>query len=171
MPTPTHPQCPPQEHAGLRLIALVKFLKALLLLAIAFGSHRLVNRDLTELSRQWAANLRIDPENHYARMAIERFTALNPHELRKWTILLILFAADQVLEGFGLWFNQAWAKYLVLIATGLFILHEAYGLIFKAFAWGRIPMFLGGIAVFWYLAWVLRQDHWRKTLTPPGPAG
>ena len=109
------------ENAGLRVIAILKIAKGLLLLGLGFGIFRLINADLGELARNWAIELRIDPENRYVQFALEKIARVDAHTLRRFGLLSLLFSADLFVEGVGLWLNKTWAKYLVLIATGAFI--------------------------------------------------
>ncbi|MGH7996445.1 MAG: DUF2127 domain-containing protein, partial [Opitutaceae bacterium] len=98
---------------GLQALAVGKLGKALLLATIGFGSLRLIDRDLAEVAREWAFLLRIDPENHVLRIVLDKLSAVDAVNLRHFGLWSLFFAADQVAEGIGLWFDQAWAKYLM----------------------------------------------------------
>lgn len=100
--------------------------KGVLLLGIGLGVFRLINADLSLLVHRIAWQLRIDPENRYVQLLIERVGHIPPRSLRNLGLLSILFSADLFVEGIGLWLNRTWAKYLVLIATGVPIPAEAY---------------------------------------------
>jgi uncharacterized membrane protein (DUF2068 family) len=110
-----------RRFAGLRVIAMMKIAKGLLLTAVGLGAFRLINRDLTEIARQITSHFAIDPENHFVRKLLEDAGGVSPEKLRRIGELSLLFAADLYCEGIGLWFNQTWAKYLVLVATSFFI--------------------------------------------------
>lgn len=146
---------------GLRVLAVGKIGKAALLTAVGFGSLRLINRDVSELARHWALVLRVDPENHVARLLLERLSAVNPVKLRHFGHWSLFFAADQVVEGIGLWFNQAWAKYLMLVATGVFLLDRCY-LLGRRFTWNQIPLFVGTALLFLFILWLVKQDRTRN---------
>jgi uncharacterized membrane protein (DUF2068 family) len=119
---PSHPP----RLTGLRLIAVAKIAKGFLLLGLGFGAWRAINANLGDLIRQATEQLRIDPENRYVRIAIERVANVDPRQIRNFGFLSFLFAADLFVEGIGLWMNKTWAKYLVLVATGGFVPLEAY---------------------------------------------
>jgi uncharacterized membrane protein (DUF2068 family) len=150
----------PQEHAGLRVIALFKLAKGLLLILAALGSFRLINRDLDALARAWAKHLNIDPENHLARWVFTQVSEIQPNRLRHFGYILLLFALDQLVEGYGLWFNYAWAKYLLLVAT-------CFGFIWESFQLLRDPSIIHivGVAfagsILLYLWWMFRADRKR----------
>jgi uncharacterized membrane protein (DUF2068 family) len=152
--TPT----PDRSHFFLRVIAIAKLAKAILLAAIGFGSLRLINRDVAELARHWAQILRIDPENHFARILLDRASSLTPLSLRNFGLWSLFFCADQVIEAVGLWFYQTWAKYLMLIATGIFLIDRGYRLCLQ-FSWDAIPLIVGTAALFLYILWVVRHDR------------
>jgi uncharacterized membrane protein (DUF2068 family) len=156
----------PQEHAGLRVIALFKLAKGLLLILAALGSFQLINRDLDALARLWARHLNIDPENHLARWVFTQASEIKPNRLRHFGYILLLFALDQLVEGYGLWFNYAWAKYLLLAAT-------SFGFIWESFQLLRDPSIIHivGVAfascILLYLWWMFRADR-RGGARPPG---
>jgi uncharacterized membrane protein (DUF2068 family) len=149
-----------KEAAWLRLIAVAKIVKGLLLVGIGFGALHLINRDLGEIVRNLALNLRIDPENREVQLLLEKAGNLQPHALRNFSLISFLFAADLFAEGVGLWLNKAWAKYLLALATGVFLPFEVRGCI-RLFSWHRLALLLANLAVFAYvvrLLWVHRRS-------------
>ncbi len=155
---PNHPLPPKGTPPTLRFIAIIKLVKGLLVVAIGLGAFRLINHDLAESARSLTAHLRIDPENHYARRFIEKVAKINPTELRHYGIVSFVFAAELFTEGIGLWLNQMWAKYMVLVGTGFFIPLEAYVCI-RTFTWEHLTLFIVNVAVVAYVAWCVRRDH------------
>ncbi|HVW20589.1 MAG TPA: DUF2127 domain-containing protein [Opitutaceae bacterium] len=150
-----------KEAAWLRLIAGVKIAKGLLLVGIGLGALHLINRDLGEVVRNLAVNLRIDPENREVQVLLEKVADLRPHALRNFSLISFLFAADLFAEGIGLWLNKAWAKYLLVLATGFFLPFEVRGCI-RLFSWHRLALLLANLAVFAYvvrLIWVHRRER------------
>ncbi len=139
---------------GLRIIAVLKMAKGLLLLGVGLGVFRLINTDLADLLRRVTAELRIDPENRYVQLALEKAANINPRELRNFGLLSLLFSADLMAEGVGLWLNKAWAKYLVLVATGAFIPFEARASL-RHPTWGHLILLAMNGAVVAYIAHLL----------------
>lgn len=156
----------PKEHAGLRVIAVLKFIKGTLLLVVGFGAFRLLNRDLAEVARLWAHRFSIDPENRMAHWVIREASAVEPRNLRHFGYIVLIFATDQLIEGVGLWLNQAWAKYLLLVATSLAFCWEGFILIRDAFRHTVSYWHLGTmgvtIAILVYLVIIFRLDHQRR---------
>lgn len=151
---------------GLRAIALIKVGKGLLLTGLAFGIFRSINRDLGETVRHLTFNLRIDPENHFIRLLLEKLTNIEPKTLRAVGWITAFYAAELYVEGVGLWLNQAWAKWVLLIATGFFIPEEAYVCIRKFDAW-RLGLLMVNIVVLVYVIWLL----WVQKRARPSPPG
>jgi uncharacterized membrane protein (DUF2068 family) len=157
----THPPDP-----GLQIIAIIKMVKGVLLLGIALGAFRLLNQDVAEFVRKLAVHLRIDPENHVVQLLLEKLTNLQPRDLRRFGFISLFYSADLFAEGIGLWLNQAWAKYLLLVATGLFVPEEALACL-RHFTWERLLLLLVNVAVLAYVA----QFLWRKRSPPPPEPG
>jgi uncharacterized membrane protein (DUF2068 family) len=149
----------------LRFIAITKLVKALLVVAIGLGAFRLINKDLEESARNLTMHLRIDPENHYARLFFERVAKIDATRLRHYGVVSLFFAAELFTEGIGLWLNQIWAKYMVIVGTGFFIPFEAYSC-FRHFTWERLLLFIVNVAIVVYVAIVVRREHEHRK--PPG---
>jgi uncharacterized membrane protein (DUF2068 family) len=143
---------------ALRFIAVTKLVKALLVVAIGLGAFRLINKDLEESARNLTAHLRIDPENHYARLLLERVAKIDARSLRHYGVVSFFFAAELFTEGVGLWLNQNWAKYMVIVGTGFFIPVEAYSC-FQHFDWERLLLLIVNVAIVAYVAVVVRREH------------
>ena len=147
---------------GLRVIALMKIAKGLLLTGLAFGVFRSINRDLGETVRLITFHLRIDPENSVVRVLLERIANIDPHTLRTIGLVTLVYAGELYIEGVGLWLNQAWAKYLLILATGGFLPFEAKACIVN-FSWERLILILLNLVALLYVVWVVwYQKHPKK---------
>jgi uncharacterized membrane protein (DUF2068 family) len=142
---------------GLRIIAIIKIAKGFLISGIALGIFSSINRDLGQMIRTLTFHLRIDPENHFIRILLERVTTIQPHTLRTFGLISVLYAGELYIEGIGLWLNQSWAEYMVVVATGFFVPEEAYSC-FKHFDWERVGLLVVNVAVLVYVTRVI----WRK---------
>lgn len=152
---------PPEKETGLRLIAVAKIAKAVLFTGIGIGLFRSLNSDLGETARKLAIHLRIDPESHIMRLFLEKVAKVNPKSLRTYGLISYLFALELYVEGIGLWLNQAWAKYMVVIATGFFLPEEAYGCI-RHFSWERVGFLALNLVVLLYVIWILCRKKRRR---------
>lgn len=155
----------PAASPTLRFIAITKLVKGILVAAIGLGAFRLINKDLAEEARNLTMHLRIDPENHYARRVIEKVANIDASHLRAYGLVSFFFAAELFTEGIGLWLNQDWAKYMVLVGTGFFIPFEAYACI-RHFSLEHLLLFAVNVAVVLYVAAIVRREHQR----PSAPA-
>ena len=147
----------PPQHAGLRFIALIKLAKAALLIVVGLGSFRLLNQNLSDIARDWGHHLNIDPENHVMRWVLTQAASIQPDKIRHFGDFVLWFALDQVVEGVGLWYNQAWAKYLLVVATSVGFLWES----FQTFRHPSLIHYLGlgfAVAILLYLWWMFRAD-------------
>jgi uncharacterized membrane protein (DUF2068 family) len=160
-----HPKTRTAATKTLRFIAITKLVKGILVVAIGLGAFRLINRDLAEYARSLTTHLRIDPENHYARRFIEKVAKINAAHLRDYGVVSFVFAAELFTEGIGLWLNQNWAKYMVLLGTGFFIPFEAYACV-RHFTWEHLLLFVLNVAIVIYVAIVVRRERHHEA--PPG---
>jgi uncharacterized membrane protein (DUF2068 family) len=157
---------PKNPHRGLRVIAILKFAKGVAL-GVGLGLFRLINPNVSDLAQRIATHLRIDPENYYLRQAIAKLADVSPRTLHNLGLLSLFFSVDLIVEGVGLWYNQTWAKYLVLVATGVFLPLEVYSGV-RLFSWEKLVLFAINLTVVAYIAAILaprRQDR------GPAPAG
>ena len=148
--------------AGLKAIAVVKFVKGLLLAGLAVGFFSSINTDLAETVRKITVHLRIDPENALVRLLLEKIARISPKTLHTIGLVTVFYTVELFAEGVGLWLNQAWAKYLLVVATGFFLPWEAKRCI-DDLAWDRVALLVLNLAAFVYVVWVLwRQRHPEK---------
>src|SRR5579864_3133937 len=99
------------SHARLlRLIAVFKFLKAAALIAISFGTFRLLHKDLVDVAQRWVDRLGLDPGKHYVIVALEKVSRIGPGEIKKLGIVGLIYAALFLTEGTGLWMLRRWGE-------------------------------------------------------------
>ena len=61
------------EDGLLRLIAIFKFLKAALLIALGIGLFKLLHKDIGSVLERWCEALRLDPGSHFVNLVLEAF--------------------------------------------------------------------------------------------------
>jgi uncharacterized membrane protein (DUF2068 family) len=143
-------------HDGpLRVIAVFKLVKGLLLLFVAVGALRLLHQDLAQSLTRWLNDLRIDPGNKFAAALLTKAGLLNDKNLELLGVLTLGYAALFLTEGVGLFLKQRWAEWLTVIVTGSFVPLEVYE-IWKQLSWVRVILLLANLAVVAYLIWRLR---------------
>ncbi len=140
---------------ALLAIAIFKWTKGAILLAMTFGAISLFGKDVGAQAEHWLDLARIDPDNRYIAAMLQRLDVVHTHELKELTFLTGFYAALFLTEGTGLALRKRWAEYLTIVATGLFIPLEIYEL------WKQVTMVRGlllsvNVAVLVFLIWVVR---------------
>src|SRR5262249_29055856 len=141
---------------GLMLIAALKLLKGLALLAIGIAVQMLVNKDLISEAQSWADFFRIDPHNHFLNLFLEKLTNVDPHKLRALSVGTFFYSALFHTEAVGLFLRKRWAEFLTIVSTAALIPLEVYELFhFPTFT--RAFLLLVNIAVVAYLIFEIRR--------------
>jgi uncharacterized membrane protein (DUF2068 family) len=115
-----------QSASGLIWIALFKLFKAVLLIAVGIGAHRLLHRDIAETVLHWVDILRVDPENRFIHKLLTRIFAITPAQLKAASVGTFFYAALLLTEGLGLLLRKKWAEYFTVITTAGLIPLEVY---------------------------------------------
>jgi uncharacterized membrane protein (DUF2068 family) len=110
----------------LRLIAVFKFLKAAMLIALGIGAFRLLHRDIGSLLEHWTEVLGVDPGNRFVDAALSRVSDLRPEQIRRLGLGSFLYAGLFLAEGTGLWLQKRWGEWLTVIITGSLVPLEIY---------------------------------------------
>jgi uncharacterized membrane protein (DUF2068 family) len=142
----------------LTLIAVMKLVKAALLIALGIGALRLLHRDLVDTVMHWIDVLRVDPDNRYVHRLLERIFNITPRQLKALSIGTFFYAALFAVEGIGLWMRKRWAEYVTVITTSLFIPLEIYE-IFHHVTLTRVVVTVVNLLIVWYLILRLRTER------------
>jgi len=147
---------PPRTRLFLRLIAVERSVRGLLLLAA--GTYLLfhLSKDFGELADRIIRSVELDPRQHFLHRIVTRLHRLGAHELRIIAIGALGYGALELVEGIGLWLDQLWAEYLTLVATSLLIPLELYGLALHPTLWRAGGTCVNFLIVI-YLALALRR--------------
>ena len=117
------------ERVGvLRLIAVFKFAKALLLGTAGLGALKLLDPAVATRAEEWLRGLAMSFDRQAMQRALVLVSRLTPERLEALGIGAFLYAALFTTEGIGLWLAKRWAEYLTVIATGSFVPFELYEL-------------------------------------------
>lgn len=149
-------QRPGSRNALIRAIAVFKFVKTLLLVAVGLGSLKLLNSAAAETADRWASAMawRLGPRAASAfRSGVFHLT---DSQLKLIGIIAFLYAGLFAVEGAGLWMEKRWAEYLTIIATISFVPIEVYELIRHA-TWRRGAALGINLLVAGYLVWKVRR--------------
>ena len=143
---------------ALLVIAVFKFLKGAVLLALAFGALSLLHKDVALEVEHWLDQLRIDPDNEFIGALLSKLQLVHTKELKEISALGAGYAALFLTEGTGLLFRKRWAEWLTIVATSSLMPLEVYELI-KEFTVVRLLVVLVNAAVVLFLIYRVRQKE------------
>jgi uncharacterized membrane protein (DUF2068 family) len=112
----------------LRLIAVFKFLKAAMLIALGIGAFRLLHRDIGSLLEHWTELLGVDPGNRFVDAALSKISDLRPEQITRLGLGSFFYAGLFLVEGTGLWLQKRWAEWLTVILTASLVPVEIYAI-------------------------------------------
>ena len=145
------------RHGGaLKVIAVFKLVKALLLIGVGLGALKLLNPATADIAEHWASALawRFGPR---AALAVkDGLSSLHDSQLTMIAIVAFLYAILFAVEGVGLWSAKRWAEYLTIVATSSLVPYEVYELI-RHTSWPRAAALGINLLVVAYLVWKVRQ--------------
>jgi uncharacterized membrane protein (DUF2068 family) len=153
---------------GLLVIAVFKFIKGAVLLALAFGGLSFfLHKDVASEVEHWVDQLRIDPDNQFIGALLSKLRLVHAKELKELSALGAGYAALFLTEGTGLLFRKRWAEWLTIVATSSLMPFEVYELINK-FTVVRLLALLVNAVVVLYLIYLVRQ---KGPSSPPDRTG
>jgi uncharacterized membrane protein (DUF2068 family) len=151
------------EHDGrvLLFIAIFKYVKGLLLLALAAGALGLLHKDAARVLTEWISGARVDPDNHFIHSMIAKVSHLTDRQLAGMSAGTFIYAGLFLTEGTGLILRKRWGEYLTIVTTALLVPLEIYELILEVSV-TKIIVTLINIGVVWYLIVRVRGERKRE---------
>jgi uncharacterized membrane protein (DUF2068 family) len=147
---------PSRTRLVLRLIAIERSARGVLLLAAGVYLLFHLSTDFGQLAERVIRSIDIDPRQHFLHRIVARLHRLRAHQLRILGLLALGYGGLELVEGVGLWLDQLWAEYLTVIATSLFIPLELYELAVHPTLWKAGGILINLLIVI-YLTWALRR--------------
>lgn len=136
----------------LTLIAVFKYLKAVLLIAVGFDLLHLMHRDLFMTLMTALDELHLNADNAFVHRIVSRILSVDPAKLELFAAVTFTYAAVFLTEGTGLFLRKRWAEYFTIVMTGSFIPIEIYEAIKHHTAFRIITICLN-IAIVLYLVY------------------
>lgn len=143
----------------LRLLAAERFIRGLLLVALAYGIHRF-NGSRDSLRKVFdeflpsltpvANKLGIDLQSTGPVRFIDKALHAGHGRLTLVAVGVLAYGGLQLLEGVGLWMMKRWGEYVAVIGTSAFIPLEIYELLEKV-TWLRVAAFVVNVVAVIYL--------------------
>jgi uncharacterized membrane protein (DUF2068 family) len=159
---------PPRSRRFLRLIALERLARGVLLVAAGVYLLFHLNSDFGRLADHAIRAIELDPRRPFLHRIVAYLHHLHASELRIAALFALGYGALELVEGTGLWLDQLWAEYLTVIATSLLLPFEVYELVRRPSFWKA-----GGIvvnaAIVVYLAHLLRRRVGEREQGEPRP--
>jgi uncharacterized membrane protein (DUF2068 family) len=147
---------PRRTRLVLRVIAVERTLRGVLLLAAGIYLLFHLSTDFGRLAERIVRRIDVDPRQHFPHRIIMRLHRLHAHELRILGLAALGYGVLELVEGVGLWYDQLWAEYLTLTATSLLIPFELYDLAIHPTLW-KAGGILVNVLIVIYLAFALRR--------------
>jgi len=143
---------------GLRLIALFKFAKTALLIAVGLGAIHLLDPDTAAGAQRWATALATSSDRGLVQHLLAQALGLSPGRLEILALGAFLYAGLFTTEGVGLWLGRRWAEYLTVVATASFLPIEILELV-RRLTVPRVTALMLNVLVVAYLIYRLRRFH------------
>jgi uncharacterized membrane protein (DUF2068 family) len=140
----------PPDRKLLRLIALFKLAKAILLIAVGVSALKLIHQDVARVIEHWVAILGIDPGKQYVAKALQKAADLTPNKIRGLGIVSFFYAGLFLTEGTGLWLEKRWAEWFTTILTASLVPFEVYEIV-RHFGPIKVVVLIANIAIVAYL--------------------
>jgi uncharacterized membrane protein (DUF2068 family) len=141
----------------IRLIAIFKFLKAGLLIALGVGLFKLLHKDVGDVLEHWCEAMRLDPGSHFVNLALEKATRVSSAQVKKLGFGSFLYAGLFLAEGTGLWLRKRWGEWLTVIITSSLVPIELYE-IYRHFGWVKVVVLALNVAIVIYLIYHMRRQ-------------
>ncbi len=138
------------------MIAVFKFLKSAMLIALGVGAFRLLHKDVGEILEHITEAMRLDPGNRFVDAVLMKASLLRPEQIKRLGLGSFLYAALFLAEGTGLWLRKPWGEWLTVIITSSLIPVEIY-VIYRHPSWVKAVVFVINIAIVGYLISQIRS--------------
>jgi uncharacterized membrane protein (DUF2068 family) len=153
----------------LRLLAAERFVRGVLLVALAYGVYRFdgaqdslerVFQDYLPTLRPLANKLGIDLQTTGPVKLIQKALTADHSTLELVAVGVLAYGALELLEGVGLWLMRRWGEYVAMVGTLVFIPLEVYELVERV-TWLRVAAFVFNVFAVVYLLWTKRLFGFR----------
>lgn len=120
---------PPRSRRILRLIALERIVRGVLLFGAGVYLLFHLNSDFGRLGERVMRAIELDPRRPFLHRIVAYLHHLHASELRVAALFALGYGLLELVEGTGLWLDKLWAEYLTVVATSLLIPLELYELV------------------------------------------
>lgn len=146
----------PRSRRVLRLIALERMVRGLLLLGAGIYLLTHVGSDFGKTADRIMRAVELDPRRPFLHRIVEYLHHLHASQVRIVGAGAVGYGVLELVEGVGLWLDQLWAEYLTVIATSLLVPVEIYELVRHPSPWKAAGL-AANLVIVAYLVRVLRR--------------
>lgn len=166
-------RAPLQRFGMLRIIALYKLVKVVLLLLAAYFELRLHDASLSSKLVTWVEARPAGLEHSVVNWVLQSLSGLSESRLHALRAVTFAYAAVFAIEGIGLWLQKRWAEWLTTLVTASLIPFEIWELIIRP-NFGKAAVVVANTAIVVFLIWhvrsKVRRDAAEQSATiAPGP--
>src|SRR6202171_5742588 len=147
------------DRTVIRLIALFKLVKALILIALGVVALKLIHRDMGSTLEYWITTCGLDPENRWLERAIEKVSNLTPAKVKGLGFVSFIYAGLFLTEGIGLWLMKRWAEWFTVIITSSLVPVEIYELVHKPTAIKGLLLLVNVAVVAYLIVRIVREKR------------
>jgi uncharacterized membrane protein (DUF2068 family) len=164
---PERPAAPPPRLGILRLIAVFKFAKALLVIATGMGLWSFYNPTFATALYRLMRRLPYAFEQRLLREALAFLSGMSPGRIQIIATATFAYSTLFLIEGVGLWRGRHWGEVLTVAATSSLVPIEVFEIIRHA-SLVKILVLVLNLAIVVYLLACLHRDRSRARLAPRG---
>ena len=146
---------------GIRAVAVLVGVKGLLGFAGGLLALSPMSRDMAPLVSHLLAFTHLSPDGAIAHWLNETADKVQNHH-QGLACISFCWGALKLVEGVGLWFEQRWAEWLVLVSTAVLFLPIIIWELMEKVTWMRIGALLMSVGVLLFMAMVLYHNHKAK---------
>ncbi len=153
---------------GLRTIAIYEAAKGTIVILTGVGLLRSIDHDLQKTGERLVHFMHLNPASHYPKIFLQALENVSSSELRWLALGAFVYSVFRFVEAYGLWKERAWAEWLAIVATAIYLPVEVYELVRKP-SWLKVGLIAINLLLLGYLIYVRRRQKVTKnqTETPP----
>jgi uncharacterized membrane protein (DUF2068 family) len=114
--------------AELRLVALIEFAKGALVLLAGAGLLAFAHRDLQDVAEELLLHLHLNPASRIPGIFVALAERVGSFDLWLLATGAAAYAVVRIAEGYGLWYDRAWAEWLGAVSGLIYVPFELYAL-------------------------------------------
>ena len=133
-------------------------IKGVALLVVTVGVARLMHKDVRNEVEHGLNMVRVDPDNPWVGSMLWKLNFVHTKEVKELVAFGTFYVALFLTEGTGLLFSQRWAEWLTVVATGVLLPIEVYGMVHE-FSIVKLALFIVNAAVVAFLVWRIRSHR------------